>query len=112
MESAGRERGKKIRKQPARGGKRQENARKILNRGNRAKDALKTQHLTISRARNEPKANPVLSAKEDDQSERVGCRCNAAHTDVVRDLRPRLRAKPALECGSSSYRRPNVVDTT
>jgi hypothetical protein len=47
MESAGRERGKEIRKRPARGGKRQGNAKKILNRGNEPKDLLKTQDLAV-----------------------------------------------------------------
>jgi hypothetical protein len=54
MESAGRERGKEIRKWPAEGGKWQENARKILNRGNEPKDLLKTQHLAFLGAENEP----------------------------------------------------------
>jgi hypothetical protein len=55
MASAGRERGKEIRKQPAGGGKRQENAKKILNRGNEPKDLLKTQNLAFFEAKNEPK---------------------------------------------------------
>jgi hypothetical protein len=45
MESAGTERGKGIGKRPARGGKGQENAKKILKRGNEAKKLLKTQDL-------------------------------------------------------------------
>jgi hypothetical protein len=63
MDSAGRERGKEIRKRPAGGGKWQENAKKILNRGNEPKDVLKTQHLELLGAKNEPETNPVLSAK-------------------------------------------------
>jgi hypothetical protein len=63
MESAGREPGKEIRKQPAEGRKRQENAKKILNRGNEPKDLLKIQHLASLGAKNEPKTNPILSAK-------------------------------------------------
>jgi hypothetical protein len=47
MESAGRERGKKIRKRPAEVGKWKENAKKIQNRGNKAKDLLKTQDLAV-----------------------------------------------------------------
>jgi hypothetical protein len=48
MESAGRGRGKKIRKQPAEDGKWQKNAKKILNRGNELKDLLKTRWLALS----------------------------------------------------------------
>ena len=62
MKSAGRERGKEIRKRPAEAGKRQENAKKMLNRGNEPKDLLKTQHLTVFGAKNEPKTNPTLNA--------------------------------------------------
>jgi hypothetical protein len=74
MESATRERGKEMRKRPAEGGKRQENAKKILNRGNEPKDLLKIQHLAIFAAKNEPKTNPILSAKTADQSEKTGLR--------------------------------------
>jgi hypothetical protein len=63
MDSAGRERGKEIRKQPAGDGKRRGNAKKILNRGNEPKDLLKTQDLTFFEAKNEPKTNSILSAK-------------------------------------------------
>jgi hypothetical protein len=63
MESAGRERGKEIRKRPAGSGKRHENAKKILNRGNEPKDVLKIQHLSVFRAKNEPKTNSILCAK-------------------------------------------------
>jgi hypothetical protein len=45
MEGAGTERGKGIGKRPARGGKWQENAKKILNRGNEPKDLLEAQDL-------------------------------------------------------------------
>jgi hypothetical protein len=75
MQSAGRERGKEVRKRPAGDGKRHENAKKILNRGNEPKDLLKTQHLAFFGAKNEPKTNPTLSAKEADQSEKTGCKC-------------------------------------
>jgi hypothetical protein len=74
MESAGRERGKEIRKRPAGGGKRQGNAKKILNRGNEPKDLLKTKNLAFFEAKNEPKTNSILSAKSADQSEKSGCR--------------------------------------
>jgi hypothetical protein len=74
MQSGGRERGKEIRKQPAEGGKRHENAKKILNRGNGPKDLLKIQHLAFFGVKNEPKTNPVLSAKTADQSEKTGFR--------------------------------------
>jgi hypothetical protein len=47
MSSAGRERGKKIRKRPAEGAKQQENAKKILNRGNELKDLLTAQGLAF-----------------------------------------------------------------
>jgi hypothetical protein len=47
MESAGRERGKEMRKRPAERGKRQENAIKMLNRGNEPEDLLKTQGLAV-----------------------------------------------------------------
>jgi hypothetical protein len=63
MEIAGRERGKEIRKRPAEGGKWQENAKKILNRGNEPKELLKTQHLASFGTKNELKTNPILSAK-------------------------------------------------
>jgi hypothetical protein len=58
MESAGRERGKETGRQPQEGGREQENAKKILNRGNEPKDLLKTQHLAVFRAKNELKTNP------------------------------------------------------
>jgi hypothetical protein len=74
MESVGREPGKEIPKQPAGGGKRHENAKKILNRGNEPKDLLKTQHLAFFGAKNEPKTNPTLRGKEADQSEKTGFR--------------------------------------
>jgi hypothetical protein len=69
MESAGRERGKEIRKRRAGGAKRQENAKKILNRGNEPEDLLKTQHLAFFRAKNEPKTNSILSAKSAENRE-------------------------------------------
>jgi hypothetical protein len=47
MVSAGRERGKGMRRRPAEGAKRQQNAIKILNRGNELKDLLKTKHLVF-----------------------------------------------------------------
>jgi hypothetical protein len=63
MESAGRERGKGFEKLPADGAKRQENPKKILNRGNKLKDFLKTHHLAFFRAKNKLKTNSILSAK-------------------------------------------------
>jgi hypothetical protein len=53
MESAGTERGKEIRKRPAGDGKWQEDAKKILNRGNEPKDLLKTEHLAFFGTKNE-----------------------------------------------------------
>ena len=69
MESAGRERGKNVRKPEASGAERQENAEKIPNRGNELRDLLTTQDLAFFRAKNEPKTNSILSAKSADQSE-------------------------------------------
>jgi hypothetical protein len=63
MEIAGRERGKGIRKRPAASGRRHENSKKILNRGNEPKDVLKIKHLAFLGAKNELKTNPHLSAK-------------------------------------------------
>jgi hypothetical protein len=68
MESAGTERGKEIGKRPAGGGKRQENAKKMLNRGNKLKDLLKTQDLAFFGAKNKPKTNSILSAKSANQT--------------------------------------------
>jgi hypothetical protein len=39
------------------------NAKKILNRGNKPKDLLKTQDLAVFGAKNEPKTDSVLRAK-------------------------------------------------
>ena len=71
MESAGRERGKETRKQPAEDGKWHENAKKILNRGNEPKDLLKTQDLAFfwseKRTQNEPNfecKNEQIKAKK------------------------------------------------
>jgi hypothetical protein len=69
MERAGTKRGKETRKRSAQGGEWQENAKKILNRGNKLKDLLKTQDLAFFRAKNKLKTNPILSAKMS-QSER------------------------------------------
>jgi hypothetical protein len=63
MESAGRERGKEIGKQPAGGAKRRQSAKKMLNRGNELNDLLKTHHLAFFGAKNELKTNSILSAK-------------------------------------------------
>jgi hypothetical protein len=63
MKTAGRERGEKVRKPEASGAERQENAKKILNRGNEPKDLLKTQNLAFFEAKNEPKTNSILSAE-------------------------------------------------
>jgi hypothetical protein len=64
MESAGRERGKEIGKQHTGGPKRQDNAKKMLNRGNELKDLLKTQHLASSEAKNELKTNWIFARKK------------------------------------------------
>jgi len=58
MKSAGREHGKEVRKRPAGGGKWQENAKKILNRGNELKDLLEIKDLEAFEAKNELKTNP------------------------------------------------------
>jgi hypothetical protein len=50
-------------KAAAEGPKRQENTKKILNRGNELKDLLQTQGLTVFGAKNELKTNWFLSAK-------------------------------------------------
>jgi hypothetical protein len=63
MNSAGAECGKKVGRRPAGGGERQENAKKILNRGNEPKDLLKTKDLASFEAKNEPKTDSVFSAK-------------------------------------------------
>jgi hypothetical protein len=63
MKSTGRECGKKVGRRPAEGGEWQENAKKILNRGNELKDLLKTKDLAVFGARNELKTNSVFSAK-------------------------------------------------
>jgi len=52
-----------IRKRPAGGAKRLENAKKILNRGNEPKILLNTKDLALLGAQNEPKTNPILSVK-------------------------------------------------
>jgi hypothetical protein len=72
MLSAGRERGNGIRKQPAGGAKLSENGKKILNRGNEPKDLLKPKDLADFGAKNEPKTNPILSAKMGNQSAKAG----------------------------------------
>jgi hypothetical protein len=74
MQSAGTERANGIRKRPAGSGKWQENAKKILNSGNKPKDLLKTRHLAFFGAKNKPKTNPILSAKIANQSEKTGLR--------------------------------------
>jgi hypothetical protein len=67
MDSAGKERGNGIRRRPAGGAKRLENARKILNRGNEPKDVLQTQDLAFLGAQNEPnfecKKEPIEAKK-------------------------------------------------
>jgi len=74
MESAGRERGKEVRKRPAGGAKRQGNAKKILNRGNEPTDLLKKQDLAFFGAKNELKTNSILSAKSVDYTKKAGFR--------------------------------------
>jgi hypothetical protein len=78
MSSPGRERGKGTRKQPAGGAKRQENAKKILNRGNELKDLLETQRLAFLGAKNELKTNWFLSAKCGNQGDKTGLRCKVS----------------------------------
>jgi hypothetical protein len=62
MVSAGRERGKEVRRRPV-GVEMARKAKKILNRGNELKDLLQTQGLADFLAKNELKTNSVLSAK-------------------------------------------------
>jgi hypothetical protein len=52
-----------IGKGPAGGAKRQQNAKKMLNRGDELKDLLKIQGLAFFGAKNELKTNSILSAK-------------------------------------------------
>jgi hypothetical protein len=54
MESAGRERGKEVRKRPAGGAKRQGNAKKILNRGNEPNKSFKINERRKKQTQNEP----------------------------------------------------------
>jgi hypothetical protein len=63
MKSTGAECGKKVGRRPAEGGEWQENAKKILNRGNELKDLLKKKDLAFFGAKNELKTNSVFSAK-------------------------------------------------
>jgi hypothetical protein len=63
MNSAGVQRGKEMRKRPAGDAKVQQNAKKMLNRGNELRDLLETKDLDVSCAKNELKTNSVLSAK-------------------------------------------------
>jgi hypothetical protein len=63
MKSTGRECGKKVGRRPAEGEEWQENAKKILNRGNELKELLKTNDLAFFGAKNELKTNSVFSAK-------------------------------------------------
>jgi hypothetical protein len=53
MESVGKERGKEMQKRPAEDAKRQQNAKKMLNRRNELKDLLETQDLAVLCAKNE-----------------------------------------------------------
>jgi hypothetical protein len=64
MESAGKERGKEIQERPAKGAKRQQNAKKMLNRRNELKDLLETQDLAILCAKNELKTNSKFRSRE------------------------------------------------
>jgi hypothetical protein len=63
-----------MRKRPAGGAKRQESAKKILNRGNEPKDLLKTHDLAFFGAKNEPKTNPILSANKRKSRRKTGCK--------------------------------------
>ena len=71
MSSAGRERGKEIRKRPAEGAKQQENAKKILNRGNELKDLLAIKDLAYFGAKNELNISSILSANDANSSEKT-----------------------------------------
>ena len=67
MKSAGRERGKEIRKRPAEGGKWQENVKKILNRGNEPNKSLRINKSRKKRTQNEPSfgcKNEQIKAKK------------------------------------------------
>jgi predicted molibdopterin-dependent oxidoreductase YjgC len=74
VESAGREHGKEIRKAARRGRKMATKCKKMLNRGNKLKDLLKTQDLAVFRAKNKLKTNPVLSAKMSKSKRKKGPR--------------------------------------
>ena len=74
MNGAGKERGKEIREQPTEDRERRENAKKMLNRGNKLEDLLKTQYLAVFSAKNKPKTNSILSAKSASQDEKRGLR--------------------------------------
>jgi hypothetical protein len=52
MRKLARERGKEVRNRPGGGGKWGENKKKILNRGNEAKNPLKAQELAFLRGQN------------------------------------------------------------
>jgi len=85
MESAGRERGKGIRQRPAEDRKWQENAKKILNRGNELKDLLETQGLAFFTAKNELKTNSILSAKRGESRRKSGfCVAGLARSAGIR----------------------------
>ena len=83
MKSAGRERGKEMRKQTAGGERRQQNAKKMLNKGNELRDLLKTRHLALLGAKDELKTNSVLSPNS------MIPRLTTAHKN----------ARSTLECG-------------
>jgi hypothetical protein len=64
MERAGKERGKEIQERPAEGARRQQNAKKMLNRRNELKDLLQTQDLAVLCAKNELKTNFKFRSRE------------------------------------------------
>jgi hypothetical protein len=75
--------GASIRKGPGRGAKRQQSAKKILNRGNEPKNLLKTKRLAFLEAKNKPKTNSILSAKSANQSEKTGIRIQEQNEQVT-----------------------------
>jgi hypothetical protein len=67
-------------------------SKKILNRGNEPKDLLKTHDLSFFGAKNEPKTNPILSAKRGNKSEKAGPVENRISKIEIRNSKPGVRA--------------------
>jgi len=78
MKSAGRERGKEIRKRPAEDARRQQNAGKMLNRGNEPNKSFRINKSRKKRTQNELKTNSILSAKSAHQSGKEGFGCQVS----------------------------------